>query len=88
MDITLKRMEILSIRSSGKCAISVSTPFTRARTAIEFSQGSIWRSLALRLRHKGKPGSVVAVAIANRWVRKLYHEMKELRAPKEVTAAA
>lgn len=47
-----------------------------------------WRSLAGKLRNKGKPGSVVAVAIANRWVRKLYHEMKELRAPQEVTAAA
>lgn len=47
-----------------------------------------WRSLADKLRKKGKPGSVVVVAIANRWVRKLYHEMKEFRAPEEVTAAA
>lgn len=47
-----------------------------------------WKSLGMKLRKKGKPGSVVAVAIANRWVRKLYHEMKELRAPLEVTAAA
>lgn len=46
-----------------------------------------WKSLAMRLRKKGKPGSVVAAAIANRWVRKLYHQMKELKAP-EVTAAA
>lgn len=47
-----------------------------------------WKSLALKLRAKGKPGSLVAAAIANRWVRKLYHEMKELRAPGEVSAAA
>lgn len=47
-----------------------------------------WKSLATRLKKKGKPGSVVAVAIANRWIRKLYHEMKGLRAPGEVTAAA
>lgn len=47
-----------------------------------------WKSLGMKLRKKGKPGSVVAVAIANRWVRKLYNEMKGLRGPEEVTAAA
>jgi transposase len=44
-----------------------------------------WKSLASKLRKKGKPGSVVAVAIANRWIRWLYHQMKEITAP--VTAA-
>src|SRR5205823_5981673 len=29
-----------------------------------------------RLRAAGKPGSVVAAAVANRWIRRLYHEMK------------
>jgi transposase len=34
-----------------------------------------WRQLALRLRNAGKPGSVVAAAVANRYVRVLYHQM-------------
>lgn len=34
-----------------------------------------WRQLALRLRSAGKPGSVVAAAVANRYVRCLYHQM-------------
>jgi len=32
-------------------------------------------ALASQLRHAGKPGSVIAAAVANRWVRWLYHEM-------------
>jgi transposase len=35
-----------------------------------------WRRFARRLRDAGKPGSVVAAAVANRWVRRLYHVMK------------
>ena len=35
-----------------------------------------WRALAQRLRNKGKPGSVVAAAVANRWVRWLFHQMR------------
>jgi len=35
-----------------------------------------WRKFAQRLRSAGKPGSVVAAAVANRWIRRLYHEMK------------
>jgi transposase len=31
-----------------------------------------------RLRRRGKPGSVVAAAIANRWMRWLYHQMKTI----------
>ena len=36
-----------------------------------------WKQLATRLRLRGKPGSVAAAAVANRWIRKLYHQMKE-----------
>jgi len=35
-----------------------------------------WRALAQRLRTAGKPGSVVAAAVANRWVRWLFHQMQ------------
>ena len=35
-----------------------------------------WRALALRLRSAGKPGSVVAAAVGNRWVRWLFHQMQ------------
>lgn len=36
------------------------------------------KELAGQLRARGKHGSVVAVAVANRWVRSLYHEGKQL----------
>src|SRR5262249_42966645 len=35
-----------------------------------------WRALGQRLRQAGKPGSVVAAAVANRWVRWLFHQMR------------
>lgn len=35
-----------------------------------------WRRLAQRLRAAGKPGSVVAAAVANRWVRGLFHALR------------
>jgi transposase len=35
-----------------------------------------WRALAARLRRRGKPGSVIAAAVANRWMRSLYHQAK------------
>jgi len=35
-----------------------------------------WQKFAQRLRARGKPGSVVAAAVGNRWMRRLYHEMK------------
>jgi transposase len=41
-----------------------------------------WARLAARLREAGKKGSVVAAAVANRWIRWLYHQMKT-----ETTAA-
>lgn len=37
-----------------------------------------WRELATRLSLAGKPACVVAAAVANRWIRKLYHEMRSL----------
>jgi transposase len=38
-----------------------------------------WRALGRRLRQAGKPGSVAAAAVANRWVRWLFHQMREDR---------
>lgn len=34
-----------------------------------------WGELSARLRRRGKPGSVAAAAVANRWVRWLYHQI-------------
>jgi transposase len=39
-----------------------------------------WRALRDRLSQKGKPGSVIAAAIANRWVRSLFHTMRSVAA--------
>ena len=36
-----------------------------------------WRALGAELRGRGKKGSVVAAAVANRWVRWLYHQLQE-----------
>ena len=38
-----------------------------------------WRKLAARLAGSGKPNCVVAAAVANRWVRWLYHQMQPER---------
>lgn len=35
-----------------------------------------WQELARSLRGRGKPGSVVAAAVANRWVRALHHQLQ------------
>jgi transposase len=35
-----------------------------------------WRRMGLQLRGNGKPGSVVAAAVANRWMRWLFHQVK------------
>jgi transposase len=35
-----------------------------------------WGELAAKLRAAGKPGSVVAAAVANRWVRWLFHQVR------------
>ncbi len=37
-----------------------------------------WSKFHTRLRRAGKPGSVVAAAVANRWVRWLFHQMKTI----------
>ncbi len=37
-----------------------------------------WRALREQLLERGKPGSVVVAAIANRWVRWLFHQMNQL----------
>lgn len=39
-----------------------------------------WARLNSRLRIAGKPGSVVAAAVANRWVRWLHHQMQTVQA--------
>jgi transposase len=35
-----------------------------------------WRALAAGMRGRGKAGSLVAAAVANRWVRWLFHQMQ------------
>ncbi len=35
-----------------------------------------WSVMAAQMRSAGKPGSVVAAAVANRWLRWLFHQMK------------
>ena len=40
-----------------------------------------WRQLKARLRAAGKPGSVAAAAVANRWVRQLYYRMTDQQRP-------
>jgi transposase len=35
-----------------------------------------WKNMNQGLRARGKPASVAAAAIANRWMRKLYHDLK------------
>jgi len=37
-----------------------------------------WRQMKERLKAAGKPGSVAAAAVANRWIRGLYWEMQEI----------
>jgi transposase len=36
-----------------------------------------WKELSQELAGRGKHGSVIAAAVANRWVRGLFHQMKE-----------
>ncbi len=36
-----------------------------------------WRALSLSLSRRGKPNSVIVAAVANRWVRQLFHQLKE-----------
>lgn len=41
-------------------------------------QDARWNILAMRLRESGKPKSLVASAVANRWIRWLYHQVKNM----------
>ena len=36
-----------------------------------------WQSFAKRMRIAGKPTCLIIAAVANRWMRRIYHEMKE-----------
>lgn len=36
-----------------------------------------WKDLASQMKQRGKAGSVVTAAVANRWIRKLYYELRE-----------
>ena len=38
-----------------------------------------WKKLAGEMKARGKPGSVVAAAVANRWVRWLFHQVQPAR---------
>jgi len=52
------------------------------RVLIELAQRLLWRSkgphaaMASRLLQKGKPKNVVVAAVANRWIRWMYHQMQ------------
>lgn len=35
-----------------------------------------WSAFAARLKRKGKPHNVIVAAVANRWLRRLYHQMQ------------
>ena len=67
------------LRQSDAGLIRAGNPYLRA-TLIEAAHRLArydprWAGLAGSLRARGKPGSVVAAAIANRWMRWLYHPM-------------
>lgn len=35
-----------------------------------------WKAFKARMRSQGKPGSVIAAAVANRWIRRLYYDLR------------
>lgn len=43
-------------------------------------RSATWSQFANRLKSRGKPPCVIAAAVANRWVRRLYHQMQPLAA--------
>lgn len=45
-----------------------------------------WKALKEQLKERGKPASVAAAAVANRWVRKLFWEMREEQVNEGVAA--
>lgn len=46
-----------------------------------------WKEFKAQLKARGKAGSVIAAAIANRWVRGLFHELQALETPAVLAAA-
>jgi transposase len=61
--------------------IRAASPSLRA-TIIEAAHRLIrtesrWARLSAQLRAQGKPACVAVAAVANRWIRKLYHQMRE-----------
>jgi transposase len=61
--------------------IRAASPTLRA-TIIETAHRLIrtdayWAQMAARLRARGKPACVAVAAVANRWIRKLYHQVQE-----------
>jgi transposase len=46
-----------------------------------------WAAFSERLASRGKPTSVIVAAIANRWVRWLYHQIRELPEQEQTMAA-
>jgi transposase len=44
-----------------------------------------WRSMADRLRANGKKTCVIVAAVANRWIRRLFHQMVEFKSVGGVT---
>lgn len=47
-----------------------------------------WRELKEHLKRQGKPGAVAVAAVANRWVRWLYHQMLESPESREMPTVA
>jgi transposase len=47
-----------------------------------------WRAFAKRLHDAGKPGSVIAAAVGNRWVRWLYHRLNDVANNSSTTTTA
>ena len=46
-----------------------------------------WKALKQRLKSRGKPSSVATAAVANRWIRWLYHQIKQTQATPPKVAA-
>ena len=64
--------------------IRAASPTLRA-TIIEAAHRLIrtearWAQLSAHLRKQGKPACVAVAAVANRWVRQLYHQLREVAA--------
>ena len=49
-------------------------------------QDAHWRQLAEVMKKKGKPGCVIAAAVANRWVRWLHYDLSKKPAEPAVIA--